>query len=1103
MSAIIDAALHRSRTTLSALLLILITGSYAYWTIPKESDPDISIPIVYVQMKHEGISPEDAQQMLLRPMETELRGIEGVKEMRSTAFEGGASVVLEFDAGFDPASATSDVREKVDLAKPELPTDSDEPTVHEVNFSLFPVLVVTLSGEVSERKLLQTARLVRDELEAIPTVLAAKLTGQRDELVEIIIDPAKLDSYGLDATDVLNRVARSNLLVAAGTLDTGNGRFPIKVPGLYKNMDDILDQPIKVNGDAIVSISDVASVRRTFKDRQTVARLDGRPAIAIEVSKRAGTNIIETIERIKAAVTASSELFPEGVHYTFSQDQSSDIRRMLDDLQNNVLSAILLVMIVIVAALGIRSAGLVGVAIPGSFLLGILALSSLGLTINIVVLFALILAVGMLVDGAIVVTEFADRKLAEGLNPRDAYAAAAKRMSWPIIASTATTLAAFLPLIFWPGIVGEFMKYLPITLVATLSASLLMALVFIPTLGARIGKAQKRDEAANRKLVAAETGELSDIGGLTGLYIRVLRGALRHPGKIIICAFATLIGVQFLYAQAGHGVEFFPDVEPDTAMINVHARGNMSISERTKLVLEVEREILKLDEFRSVYTFVGQIEGGRGGIKLADDVIGSIQLEFKDWRLRRSSEEILADIIERSRVHAGIEVEPFEQEFGPPTGKPVAVQLRAADRDTLIAAVATVRKQFESMDGLKLIEDDRDIPGIEWRLTVDRAQAAKFGADIALIGKYVQLLTKGLKITEFRPNDSDEEVDAVVRYPTAYRKLDQMLRLQVQTSVGLVPISSFVSWEPAAKVGTIKRVDAHQAMTVKADVLPGVLADAKARELRAWLETNPLPASVSYVFKGEDEEQRKAQAFLGKAFGVALFIMALILVTQFNSFYSAFLILSAVIMSTIGVLIGLILTGSPFGIVMSGIGVIALAGIVVNNNIVLIDTFDRLKARSNNVADAILRTGAQRLRPVMLTTVTTILGLTPMAMQANIDFFSRQVTIGAPSTQIWVQLSTAIVFGLGFATVLTLIVTPSALMFRENLAAAAARRRRKRSLRHAIITGVVSLNEIDTALNEGWVTSDQIAEWSEGAAHPVTTPSLAEGAGAKVTIAAD
>ncbi|MEX0582133.1 MAG: efflux RND transporter permease subunit [Sneathiella sp.] len=457
MNAIIDAAIGRARTIISALLLILVAGAYAYIDIAKESDPDINIPIIYVSMTHEGISPEDGERLLIRPMELELRSIEGVKEMTAIASEGHASVTLEFDAGFDVDKALQDVREKVDLAKTELPQETDDPTVNEVNFALFPVIVVTLSGDVPLRALIKLAKDLEDRVEGLPGVLEADIGGDREEVLEVIIDPVKLESYKISNAELANAVVSNNKLIAAGSMDTGKGRFSIKVPGLYKTAADVLDIPVKVNNDGVVTLRDVTEVRRTFKDADSYARLNGRQAVALEIKKRVGENIIETIEDVKRAVAEEKKYWPENVVVTYTQDRSGDIRTMLSDLQNNIISAIILVMIVVISALGVRTAGLVGLSIPGSFLIGILYMYLFGLTINIVVLFGLILAVGMLVDGAIVVTEFADRKMAEGIHKKEAYSLAAKRMAWPIIASTATTLAVFMPLMFWPGVVGEFM----------------------------------------------------------------------------------------------------------------------------------------------------------------------------------------------------------------------------------------------------------------------------------------------------------------------------------------------------------------------------------------------------------------------------------------------------------------------------------------------------------------------------------------------------------------------------------------------------------------------------------------------------------------------
>tara|TARA_B110000467_G_scaffold164875_1_gene196331 strand:- start:409 stop:3552 length:3144 start_codon:yes stop_codon:yes gene_type:complete len=1031
MKMIIDSALSRSRATLLALLMILIAGGIAYIDIPKEADPDIDIPLIYILLKHDGISPEDSERLLLQPVESSLRSIEGVKEVRSSAYESGASIVLEFDAGFDAEKAITDVREKVDLAKTSLPSETKEPKIKEINFSLFPVLVVTLSGNIPERTLLALARSLRDEIGSINTVLDAKLTGNRKELIEVIIDPTLLESYDLDSITILQIIARSNLLVTAGTLDAGNGSFPIKVPGLYENISDILTQPIKVHDGAVVTIGDVANVKRTFKDRDSIARLSGEPSIGLEISKRSGENIIDTIQSVREKVFQQSQHWPNEIKVTFSQDRSVHIHRMLKDLQNNVISAILLVMIIIVGTLGWRSGLLVGIAIPGSFLLGILVLATLGFSINIVVLFSLILSVGMLVDGAIVVTEFADRQMTNGLPKEDAYRVAANRMAGPIIASTATTLAAFMPLIFWPGMVGEFMKFLPITLIAILTASLLMALVFIPTLGSKIGKPNTLVAVRGATATGSLPGSIGRSDRFTGFYLQILELALKSPAKIILLALFTLVAVQYTYITKGNGVQFFPDIEPDTAKIYIHARGNLSTEEKAALVYHIEREVLKIDEFKSIYTFVGKLQGG--GQNIPKDVIGTIQLEFKDWAKRRPAEVILAEIKSQASKYAGILVTFVELQKGPPTGKPIKLLIKSNNVADLNNATETIRNHLDKIEGLVNIDDDRDLPGIEWQLKVDRAEAAKFEVDVALIGNYVQLITKGLKVTDYRTTDSDEEIDVVIRYPQNHRKLNQYERIQIKTKKGLIPIDNFITWSPKSKVGVIKRVQSKKTKTITADVAPGILADSKAQELKAWLKASGLPDSVKIQFKGEDAEQKQARGFLIKAFTVAIFIMGIILVTQFNSFYSAFLILSAVIMSTAGVFLGLLFTGEPFGIVMSGVGVIALAGIVVNNNIVLIDTFDYLKHTSKSVQDAILLAGAQRLRPVLLTTITTVLGLLPMVFQTNIDFVTREITIGAPSTQWWVSLSTTIVFGLSFATVLTLLVTPCALMLRSNL----------------------------------------------------------------------
>jgi len=1014
---------------LLVLAVLMIAGTAAYMAIPKESEPDVAIPLLYVNITHEGISPEDAERLLIRPMENELRTIEGLRELRATAAEGSAVLMLEFDAGFDSDQALLDVREKVDLAKTELPADTDEPWVQEINVALFPVLVVQLHGSVPERTLTTIARNLRDKLEGLPGVLSADVAGDREELLEVIVDPVRLESYNLSYTELLSYVSRNNRLVAAGALDTGQGRFAVKVPGVFEDLDALLTLPIKTDGTTTVLFRDVAEVRRTFKDATGFARLDGEPAVALEISKRIGTNIVEVVDSVRALVAEERASWPANLEVTFTQDSSEDVRTMLRDLQNNVVMAVLLVMIVTLASLGLRSSALVGIAVPGSFLAGILVIWAWGFSINIVVLFSLIMAVGMLVDGATIVVELADRNLAAGLSRKEAYIRAAQRMAAPVISSTATTLAAFVPLLFWPGIIGEFMVYLPITLLLTLAASLVMALLFVPTIGALLGRRARGNGAAVAAVDVDAQVDLTRLTGATSGYIRLLERALRHPGKVVLAAVALLAGTYTVYSLFGRGVEFFPEIESTQAMVDIHARGDLSVRERDALVQQVEQRLLGMPELESVYSRSGLRLGNEG----QEDVIGRIQLRFIDWERRRPAAEILAEVRERTANIAGILVEPQAQESGITSGKPLQIVIASRRPELLNDALVRVRSAMAQMDGIIDITDNRPVPGIDWRMQVDRAQAARFGTDITAVGNAIQLVTNGIMIGDYRPHDADDEVDIRVRFPDENRNLTQLDRLRVNSAAGVVPVGNFLTRTAAPRVGNLERIDGERVVKISADVAEGVLADDKVQELERWLAGAGFDPSITVRFGGENEDQREAEAFLSNAFAAALFLIAIILVVQFNSFYQAALILSAVVFSTVGVLLGLLVTQQPFGVVMCGIGVISLAGIVVSNNIVLIDTYNIIRRSGAPIVTAILVTCAQRLRPVMLTTITTILGLLPIVFGMNVDLVSRTMEIGGPSTQWWTQLSTAIAGGLTFATLLTLVLTPCLLLLGDRV----------------------------------------------------------------------
>ncbi|CAM5220821.1 efflux RND transporter permease subunit [Alishewanella longhuensis] len=1000
------------------LLFLFAAGISAYLVIPKEANPDVAIPMMYVSMSLDGISPEDGERLLVRPMEHELRSLEGVKKMTSTASEGHASVMLEFDAGFNADKALADVRVKVDAARAKLPAEAKEPTVNEINVGLFPVLSVGLSGPVPEPMLVAIARQLKEQIEGIPEVLEVDIGGDREDVLEIIVDPQVLQSYGLDYQQLFTLVSNNNRLVAAGSLDTGAGRMALKVPGIIENLDDVLSIPIKVTGDTVITFADVATVNASFKDPLGFARINGQSAVVLEIKKRSGANIISTIEQTKALLEHASALFPGGMQINYIMDQSKEVENMLSDLLNNVLTAVVLVLILILATMGMRSALLVGITIPGAFFAGILMIWMIGFTMNIIVLFSLILVAGMLVDGAIVVSELADRNLQEGQDKKSAWLNAADRMAWPIIASTCTTLAVFVPLLFWPGIVGQFMKYLPATVILCLLASLLMALVFLPVMGS-LGKAQQRPGSTQKPAAKPNRFTLA--------YRQSLHRLLRHPGLTLAGALGGVVLVYFAYGKFNHGLEFFPSVEPESAQVWVRARGDLSVYEKDTVLQQVEQRLLNLPEVKALYARSMAAASG----ELTADVIGTLQFQFIDWHQRRRASDILEEMRQLTADIPGVVLAFRQQQDGPAAGKPIELQISAQDPALTEQAVNAILKQMASMEGFVDIEDDRSLPGIEWRLEVDRAAAARFGADVLTVGNAVQLVSNGLLLAKFRPVYASDEVDIRVRFPESWRSLSQLERLTVETGRGQVPLTNFVTLRPAEKTSVIRRINSNRAVTIKSDLAPGFQV---AERLAALKNSGiALPEGVMLKTAGEDADQQEAMTFLVSAFVIAIFLMLMILLVQFNSWYQTLLILSAIVLSTAGVLLGLLINAQPFGIVMVGMGIIGLAGIVVNNNIVLIDTYNQLKTQGLDSISAALETGTLRLRPVLLTSITTVLGLMPMVLAVNVNLLEPSLGFGAPSTMWWTQLSSAIAGGLTFATLLTLFLTPALLVLGDKL----------------------------------------------------------------------
>ena len=1035
-NVLVDAAIGRTRTTLLVMLMVVLGGIAARVLIPIESNPNVEVPVFMVVAIHEGISPEDAERLLVKPLEVEMRTVEGVNEVRAFAYEGTARVLVEFDAAYDLDQALLDVRAAVDRAKPEFPSSAEEPFILEQSAADFPIIQVNLVGgeDVPERLVYNLAQEIRRDVKALPDVLEAELQGHREELLEVVIDPVRLEAYQVSSEQLLNTVIRNNRLIAAGSLDTGAGRIAVKVPSVIETAADIFDLPVKTGGDTVVTLADVADIRRTFKDRQRYARVNGNRSISLNVSKRAGANVVDTVAQVKAVVERYRAELPAKVSLFYTQDQAPFALQQVTELEGNIATALVLVMVLVVAAIGMRSGLIVGAAIPVSFLFALIFVWALGYTFNFMVAFGMLLGLGMLIDGAIVITEYADRKMAEGLSPRDAYAASAKRMFWPVTASVATTLAAFLPLVFWPGVAGKFMRYLPVTVFFVLSGSLLYALVFGPTIGALFGRPSARDERSRRTLVQLEEGDPLALPGFTGLYAKALGFTCRHAGLTLLATALVLVGTFMAYGKYGRGMTFFSDEDPSFARVAVRARGNLSADEIFALVGEVEDRILAIPGIKSanMQTTLGSGGGGGGGnISTASDTVGFIFLEMHEQEDRAlSGYEILERARQATASLGGIVVEVREMSQGPPVGKPVQIQFAALDGGLLESVVAEVREHIDAnVSGLRDVDDTRSLPGVEWRLAVDRAQAALYNADVSLVGIAVQLVTNGVKVGEYRPNTADDAVDIRVRYPATARGLGALDELKIATSSGLVPIGNFVAREPAPSVDSIERIDGRVVKFIRANVAPGVLADAKVKEIQAWLAEAGLDPRVDIAFRGANEEQADSMAFILVAMMASLLLMFVLLVTQFNSLYQSLLILVAVVMSTAGVLLGLVVTDRPFSAILTGVGVVALAGIVVNNNIVLIDTYNHIRRAHPQLdqVSIIVRTGAQRLRPVLLTTVTTVFGLLPLASHLSLDFISRSIVYGGQLSGFWVPLAQAIVSGLTFATLLTLVATPAML----------------------------------------------------------------------------
>lgn len=1029
---LIDGAIKRRKVVLAVTLIAALFGLFAYLSMPRESEPDIDLPYISVVVPYPGVSPEDAERLLVKPLELELQTIQGIKSMNGVARQSAAIVTLEFEADFDKDKALEDVRAKVDLARGKFPPDAEEPIIQEANFSGEPIIGIVISGAAPERELFRVARQLKERLEGTDGVLEVFMSGGREEVLEVTIDPLRMEAYNVTTGELGQVIGRNNQLVPAGNLRSGPGQFAVKVPGVVERPEDILALPIKKNGDRLVTVGDIGEVHRTFKEASSISRFNGNPAFILEVSKRGGANILQTVATVRKVTEAEAKRWPATVHLDYIYDESDFIGRTLVVLESGLIMASLLVMMIIIASLGIRQGLMVGASIPICFLLAFLLINGMGVTLNMMVMFGMVLAVGILVDGGIVVVEYADRRMAEGLPKQEAFTQAAKRMFWPVTNGTLTTLSAFLPFMFWNSIAGKFMSFLPLTLFFVLGASIFVALIFTPALGSIFARKAAIDEAHLAEIVKSEHGDPREMSGFMGWYARMLTYLGARPTRAMLGGLAVVVAILAWFILTPHRTEFFFTDDPEYTQVFVKARGNLSPEAQDALVRQVEARLTGVKGVESFYVRAGGFTSNGGPNSAPNDTVGRIRVDFLDYeerlKLGLSGKEIEDAVRKRVTDIPGMQIEVRGPQNGPPIGKDIQVQLSSHDPAALDRAADLVKAKLAADPQLIELEDNRTSPGIEWNLAVDREAAGRYGVDVLSVGQTIQFLTGGVLMGRYRPDDAEDELDIRVRFPADARNVAALEQLKITTAQGPVPVSYFIKRVPAQQVTQIQRRDSQRLVLVQANTVEGVAANQKIAELRPWLEKAPLDPAVTWKFRGADEEGAQAVQFFIVAILATIFMMFVILLWQFNSFYGVLVTLSAVILSTVGVLLGvqvnLANTFPYISVIMLGTGIVALFGVVVGHNIVLVDTFYHLRHAGYAADEAAVRAATQRFRPVVLTTLVTVVGLLPLMFQIHPNFHTGHIEYKAPGSTWWVQLSASVVWGLSFATLLTLVLTP-------------------------------------------------------------------------------
>ncbi|MBB4080011.1 multidrug efflux pump subunit AcrB [Lewinella aquimaris] len=1089
-------------------IMILIFGLYAYEQVPKEQFPEVELPQVYINTPYFGNSAADIESLVTRPLEKELQGVDGVKVIRSTSIQDFSVITVEFNSDEDFDDALRRVKDAVDIAKAELPTDLDtDPTVLEINLSKFPIVTINMSGDFPPEELRRYAELMEDEIENVDGVSAVNLKGIQEREIEIAVDVRKMESLQISFQDIENAITGENLTLSGGEIVNNGVRRAIRVVGEFSDAEELSGTIVKNENQRLVYLRDIAEVTFGYEDPKSIARADGLPVISLDVIKRSGENLLSTSDGVNETVARVKQQLPDDLSITYFNDQSDNTRSEVDNLENSIISGVILVVVVLLFFLGLRNALFVGIAIPLSMLMGILWIWLSGVTLNIVVLFALILALGLLVDNGIVIVENIYRYMQLGEVSDRAAKYGAGEVAWPIIASTATTLAAFMPLAIWPGIVGEFMKYFPITLILVLLSSLIVALIINPVLASRLMRVDKRavSAAGRRRKVRSTliTAGAMMVIGLIGLllgaawlfnlmviasvvtlvyffllrpgsfvfqdrflpwlekkYDRFIGFALRFSKSMIVGTVGLLVLSLVLTVLFPPQIEFFPSADPlyVNAFVELPLGSDIGATDEVTKVLETR--ILDLlepydDIVEAVLTQIGENtsdpntppEPGFTPNK------ARITVSFVPFRDRGdvSTRTILEEIRQTVRGLPGVKVSVDQNANGPATGKPINLEISGEDIDRLVTLGDDVINyiNLQGIPGIEQLSADIKIGKPELLVKVDRQAARRYGLSTFQIASALRTSVYGKEISKYKLGE--DEYPIYIRLNERDRnKVENLLNQRITFRdpatgrITQVPISTVASVDYSSTYSSIKRKDLDRVITISSNLLEGYVANDIIPEIDAALQDYDLPQGFEYEFTGEQQQQQEDVGFLLGAFVFALFLIFIIIVAQFNSISSPFIILTSVILSTIGVLLGYFFFGGTFSVVFTGVGIISLAGVVVNNAIVLIDYTTLLMQEKveeqgldkiselelSDIRAAIIEGGATRLRPVLLTAITTVLGLIPLAVGFNFDFFSfianwdGRLFIGGDNTAIWGPMAWTVIYGLVFATFLTLVVVP-------------------------------------------------------------------------------